>query len=128
MGKKSTSHKKKNFITIRIVDSQEIKKLNFFYRNQKKPTNILSFPYNLYLNSNNILLGDLVICSKIIKKEAKKQKKNIKGHWAHIFIHGVLHLLGYNHIKKKETKKMELLECTILKKLGFKNPYISNMI
>ncbi|WP_343152530.1 rRNA maturation RNase YbeY [Buchnera aphidicola] len=126
MGKKNT--KKKNFITIRIVDTKEIKQLNFMYRNKKKPTNILSFPYNIHLNSNNILLGDLVICSKIIKEEAKKQKKTIKEHWAHIFIHGVLHLLGFDHINKKEAKKMESLECEILNKLGFKNPYISNII
>lgn len=59
--------------------------------------------------------------------EAKKQKRNIKEHWAHIFIHGILHLLGHDHTNRQETKKMESLECKIMHKLGFKNPYISNM-
>ncbi|CAL4324261.1 Endoribonuclease YbeY [Buchnera aphidicola (Eriosoma grossulariae)] len=112
-------------ITIRIVNELEIKKLNKQYRKQNKITNILSFAYFIPYKKNQCLIGDLVICSKKIQEESIKQKKSFKSHWAHIIIHGILHLLGYNHIKKLDRVYMELIEINYLYHFGFKNPYIS---
>lgn len=110
-------------ITIRIVDIQEIKKINYRYRNQNKPTNILSFIYHKKYK-NTYLLGDLIICSQIMTEEARTQKKTIEAHWAHIIIHGILHLIGYHHNNVKQANIMEMKEINIMKKLGYKNPYI----
>ncbi len=112
-------------LTIRIVNEKEIKKLNSTYRNKLKSTNVLSFPMEL---PKGILLeipplGDIVICSEIVEEEAKNQKKNLSAHWAHMVIHGTLHLLGYDHEKNHEAEIMEKLEIRLLKKLGYKNPY-----
>ncbi len=111
-------------LTIRLVDEDEIQQLNKIYRHINKSTNILSFPFEApdYIPLN--LLGDLVICHPIIEKEARLQNKNITAHWAHIIIHGMLHLLGYDHIKDHEAEVMETIEIEILFKLGFDNPYI----
>jgi probable rRNA maturation factor len=111
-------------LTIRIVDRQEIQQLNKDYRHIDKATNILSFPFEApdFIPLN--LLGDLVICQSIIEQEAKAQNKLLIAHWAHIIIHGVLHLLGYDHIEELEAIKMEALEIEIMAKLGFDNPYI----
>ncbi len=109
-------------ITIRIVNEDESQILNYKYRGVKRPTNILSF-----LIDQNPLIGDLILCHPIIKKEARIQKKRIKDHYAHLIIHGYLHLLGYNHEKIKDASIMEEKEVKLLNKLGINNPYESNI-
>ncbi|HMI76964.1 MAG TPA: rRNA maturation RNase YbeY [Buchnera sp. (in: enterobacteria)] len=112
-----------NEITIRIVDKIEIQTLNFKYRGKNKPTNILSFSYlNTYINKTH-QLGDLIICYEILIQEAKIQKKDILSYWAHMIIHGTLHLLGYDHDNNIQRKKMEFLETDIMIKLGYSDPY-----
>jgi len=116
--------KKKNIkVLIRIVDMKEIKFLNSKFRNKNCATNILSFSYvnDKIIKSNYI--GDLVICSKIVEQESHEQNKALESHWAHITIHGILHLLGYDHTHFKKRKKMEILEAKIMTSLNYKNPY-----
>lgn len=123
-GQVLSGHKKKLEIVIRFVGIKEITKLNKKYRKKNKPTNIISFPFEPPAKIKTNLLGDLVICAPLIKKEAKMQHKTITAHLAHLVIHGVLHLLGYDHKTEKEAKMMESLEIKHLKKLGFNhNPY-----
>ena len=111
---------KNSNITIRIVDEKESESLNYKYRNQKNPTNILSF-----VLSENPVIGDIVLCHPVIKNEANYQNKKIQSHYAHLLIHGYLHLLGYSHEKKIDADKMEKKEIQVLKKYGFQNPYIN---
>ncbi len=116
--------KKQKFeVTIRVVDEPEIIELNKKYLHKKTPTNVLAFPFQAPPGIKIPILGDIVICAPIANKEAIEQKKSIKAHWAHLTIHGILHLLGYDHSTQKDAKKMEALEIKILKKLGFPNPY-----
>ncbi|MCU7938503.1 MAG: rRNA maturation RNase YbeY [gamma proteobacterium symbiont of Bathyaustriella thionipta] len=115
-------------LTIRIVDKDEIQSLNKTYRHKDKATNVLSFPYEDFpfdtpLEIQVPLLGDLVICHDIVVEEAQQQGKSIEAHWAHMVIHGVLHLKGYDHIEDDEASIMEALEVTILKKLNISDPY-----
>jgi len=112
-------------LTIRIVDKSEIQELNSRYRNKDYPTNVLSFPLEIPVEVQDAhpLIGDIVICAEIIKEEAKKQKKTEEAHWAHMVIHGALHLLGYDHQQNDEAEKMETEEIRILQSLGFANPY-----
>ena len=111
-------------IVIRIVDEKESTELNETYRLKSGPTNILSFPVEIPEEIELNLLGDLVICAPVLEKEALDQNKALQDHWAHIVIHGVLHLLGYDHIEDDEAELMETKEITILSHLGIKNPYI----
>lgn len=101
-------------LCIRIVNEEESARLNETFRHKKGPTNVLSFE----------TLGDLAICGDIVEKEAKSQHKDIEAHWAHLTVHGILHLAGYDHEKEEDAKKMEDLEIKILKKLGYGNPYL----
>jgi len=113
-------------IVVRIVDEQEIAELNACYRHKQGPTNILSFPFEMPEGIDGIelnLLGDLVICAAIVEKEAREQGKQLAHHWAHIVVHGVLHLLGYDHIDDDEAELMESREIAILKQLNINNPY-----
>lgn len=112
-------------VNIRIVDKNEITNLNASYRKKNKPTNVLSFPIEIAedIKLDPEPLGDIVICAEVIAEEAKDQHKPIKAHWAHMVVHGTLHLLGYDHIKIKEAEKMEHEEIRILSQLGFNNPY-----
>ncbi len=110
---------KETELTIRIVSETESQNLNMKYRNVNSATNVLSF-----LIDSNPLIGDLVLCHAIIKKEAKLQQKKIINHYTHLIIHGYLHLLGYEHENKIDEKKMENKEIKILKILGIKNPYL----
>jgi probable rRNA maturation factor len=110
-------------LVIRIVDEQESAELNQQYRHKQGPTNILSFPVDLPDGIELDLLGDLVICAPVLEREALQQHKALVDHWAHIIIHGVLHLLGYDHIDDAEAEQMEALEIAILSKLNIKNPY-----
>lgn len=110
-------------ITLRIVTKKESAYLNATYRHKTGPTNILSFPFAAPPGISSDLLGDLVICASLVAKEAREQDKPVRAHWAHLTIHGVLHLLGYDHIKNKDAEIMEKLEIKLLKKLGFADPY-----
>lgn len=110
-------------LTIRVVDSEESQTLNFNYRQKNKPTNVLSFPFEVPDGIELDLLGDLVICAEVVAKEANEQQKTLAAHWAHMTIHGCLHLLGFDHINDDEAEEMEALEIDILEKLGFNNPY-----
>ena len=114
-------------ITIRIVSSQESQQLNLDYRGKDKPTNVLSFPFEapemIPVEELGEFLGDLVICEKILQQEAEQQNKSLQSHWAHLIIHGVLHLLGYDHIEERQAEEMETLEIDVMKAMGFENPY-----
>jgi probable rRNA maturation factor len=111
-------------IVIRLVDDQESAELNQQYRHKQGPTNILSFPFEAPDGFDTDLLGDLVICTPLIALEAQQQNKQLFDHWAHITIHGVLHLLGYDHIDDAEAEEMEALEIKILSRLNINNPYL----
>ncbi|MDQ8038958.1 MAG: rRNA maturation RNase YbeY [Rickettsiella sp.] len=110
-------------ITLRIVNKKESIYLNETYRHKRGPTNILSFPFEPPPDVYSPLLGDLVICAELVNKEAKQQQKTRLAHWAHLIIHGCLHLIGYDHILSKEALKMETLEIQLLEELGYENPY-----
>ena len=107
-------------ITIRIVDNDESINLNNIYRKKKYPTNVLSF----LVDDEVHLIGDIVLCAPVIEKEALEQSKKIEAHYAHLIIHGALHLYGYDHENNKDADIMEAKEIKILTKLGYKNPYL----
>lgn len=110
-------------VSIYIVDEDESQELNSQYRGKEKPTNILSFPADIPEEVGVPLLGDLVICAPVIEREALEQQKSLDAHWAHILVHGSLHLLGYDHIEDDEAELMESLETNIITGLGFSAPY-----
>ena len=112
-------------VTVRIVDSEESQQLNRDYRGKDKPTNVLSFPFEMPPGIELDLLGDLVICRQVVEQEADEQQKPLMAHWAHMVVHGSLHLLGYDHIDDDEAEEMESLETEILQKMGFEDPYIA---
>jgi probable rRNA maturation factor len=112
-------------ITIRIVDIPEMTQLNSKYRKKSGATNVLSFPFHLTeeIDLDMPLLGDIVICAEVVNREAKEQQKTQEAHWAHMIIHGVFHLLGYDHETDDEAEIMEGLEIDMMHSLGFENPY-----
>lgn len=112
-------------VTIRIVDQEESQQLNCQYRNKDKPTNVLSFPFEVPEGIELNLLGDLVICRQVVEREALEQETPILAHWAHMVVHGSLHLLGYDHIEEDEAVEMETIETGIMLKMGFQDPYLS---
>ncbi|MGN1394326.1 MAG: rRNA maturation RNase YbeY [Succinivibrionaceae bacterium] len=126
-------HRENANLTIRIVDENESHELDLKYRQKDRPTNVLSFPYDypeglpeeayeeMGIDTNYI--GDLVICKSIVEKEALEQNKPLIAHWAHMIVHGSLHLLGYDHITDEEANVMESLETNIMTSLGFTDPY-----
>jgi len=131
-------------LDIQIVDNKQMQETNNEYRDINKPTNILSFPFEQpcdelakqaieygFINLDDIdafdykkFLGDLVIAPQVLEKEAKEQNKKLDNHWAHIAVHGTLHLLGYDHIEDAEAEEMELLEVKLLSILNIENPYV----
>ncbi|UYM14080.1 rRNA maturation RNase YbeY [Endozoicomonas euniceicola] len=117
------SHRDEAEISLRIVDTEEGAELNQQWRQKQGPTNVLSFPSELPAELELPLLGDLVVCAPVVEREAGEQKKSLQAHWAHMIIHGTLHLLGYDHIDDSEAEAMEALETEIVKSLGFPDPY-----
>jgi metalloprotein, YbeY family len=111
-------------MTVRIVDEAESQTLNRTYRAKDRPTNVLSFPFECPTEVSLPLLGDLVICRQVVEYEAAEQEKPLMAHWAHMVVHGSLHLLGYDHIDDTEAEEMESLETKIMQGLGFVDPYL----
>jgi probable rRNA maturation factor len=111
-------------LSIRLVDEDESAELNSQYRGKNGPTNVLSFPFDAPVEIIPRLLGDLVICVPVVEREAAEQSKASEHHWAHMVVHGCLHLLGYDHIDDDEAEEMEALEIRILQSLHIANPYI----
>ena len=114
-------------ITIRIVSLTEMTTLNKKFRYKEGATNVLSFPFEMpdHVEIEVPILGDIIICADVVNTEATEQGKTQDAHWAHMVIHGVFHLLGYDHQTDQEANVMESLEVEILQKLGFANPYLS---
>lgn len=112
-------------MTVRIVDEAESHELNLTYRGKDRPTNVLSFPFECPDEVELPLLGDLVICRQVVEREAAEQEKPLIAHWAHMVVHGCLHLLGYDHIEDDEAEEMESLETQIMQGLGFDDPYLA---
>jgi len=112
-------------LTLRFVDEAEMIKLNSTYRNLNKTTNVLAFPasYPKEIELKFPLLGDIIICPAVLLQESNTLGAQLISHWAHIVIHGTLHLLGYDHIKEEEEAIMQEIEIKLLKNLGFSNPY-----
>ncbi len=110
-------------VVVRIVDVAEMSELNQTYRHKQGPTNILSFPFEAPEGIEMDLLGDLVVCAPVVAQEAQEQGKQLEHHWAHIIVHGIFHLLGYDHIDDSEAEAMEAMEIKVLQQLNITNPY-----
>ena len=110
-------------ITVRLIDEPEMITLNQTYRGKQDATNVLSFPADLPAELELPLLGDIVICAPVVRSEASDQHKSLQAHWAHLAVHGTLHLLGYDHLDEEEAIIMEALESAILATLHFPCPY-----
>ena len=113
-------------LTIRLVENDESALLNKQYRDKQGPTNVLSFPFEAPADVPLPLLGDLIICVPLVAQEAQEQGKAVRAHWAHLVVHGVLHLRGYDHIDDNEAREMEDLERKIMAYLGFGDPYMDD--
>lgn len=114
-------------VAIRVVDIAEIARLNREYRGKNKPTNVLSFPFDPLPDVEIEHLGDLAICSAVVVAEAADQGKPTEAHWAHLVVHGVLHLCGYDHLSDADADAMEALEIRVLADLGYGNPYLESV-
>ncbi|HYK25978.1 MAG TPA: rRNA maturation RNase YbeY [Steroidobacteraceae bacterium] len=118
-------------LAVRVVGARESRRLNARYRGRDEPTNVLSFPAADHLvriapePSARPPLGDLVLCSPVVASEARRQGKSLRAHWAHLIVHGALHLIGYDHMKPLDARRMERREIAVLRRLGFANPYRS---
>lgn len=112
-------------VTLRIVTIDEMAKLNLAYRHKQGPTNVLSFPFVVPedISVDIPILGDIVICAEVVNHEANEQGKSPSAHWAHMVVHGIFHLLGYDHETDQQAQVMETLEIETLNILGFPNPY-----
>ena len=110
-------------LTIRLVGREESRTLNHTYRGKDRETNVLSFPSELPDGVDIPLLGDIVICAPLVEQEALEQAKPVEHHWAHLTLHGLLHLLGYDHVEESDAKEMEALETSLLASLGISDPY-----
>jgi len=110
-------------VSLKVVSAAESQSLNRDYRGKDKPTNVLSFPADWPEELEMPVLGDLAICAEVVEQEAAAQNKPLADHWAHLVVHGVLHLLGYDHIADDEAKRMEAREVALLAELGIADPY-----
>lgn len=110
-------------LCIRIVAEDESAMLNQKYRHKRGATNILSFPFDMHSAEQVPYLGDLVVCAPLVQREAEQQHKSVHTHWAHLTIHGVLHLMGFDHESDKDALQMERVEINLLERLGIANPY-----
>ena len=113
-------------ITLRIVDEAESAELNLTYRHIAGPTNVLSFPFEAPAPLESSLLGDVVICAPVVEMQAREQNKTSEAHWAHMVVHGTLHLLGYDHLNDDDAARMESEERRLLATLGFPDPYLES--
>jgi probable rRNA maturation factor len=120
LGRRATNRE----VSVRIVGRAESRKLNAHYRGKDYPTNVLSFPAPaMVLKEEAQPLGDLVICPPVLRVEALEQRKTLRAHWAHLVVHGALHLIGYDHEDDNDARRMERREIAVLRRLGFGNPY-----
>lgn len=110
-------------LTVRLVDEAESTQLNENFRHKQGSTNVLSFPMECVEGIGLPLLGDIAICAQVVEREATAQNKEVVAHYAHMVVHGVLHLLGYDHIESEQAEYMEKLETEILGRLGYPDPY-----
>ena len=122
---KGAKRRKATEVSVRIVDTEEGQALNLQYRGRDYATNVLSFPVELPPGVDLPLIGDLIICAPVVAREAAEQGKKPADHWAHLTIHGTLHLLGYDHIDEAEAETMEALETKVLAGLGIADPYLA---
>ena len=122
---RGAKRRKATEVSVRIVDTEEGQALNLQYRGRDYATNVLSFPVEQPPGVDLPLIGDLVICAPVVAREAAEQGKKPADHWAHLTIHGTLHLLGYDHIDDAEAETMEALETRVLAGLGIADPYIA---
>ena len=109
---------------IRVVDGREGAALNRQFRGKTTATNVLAFPYAIHPSVRRCFLGDIVICAPVVAAEAAAENKPLAAHWAHMVVHGILHLRGYDHLTEHEARLMEALEARVLRRLGFANPYL----
>lgn len=118
-------HRTPASLTIRVVTSDEMIALNHQYRKKSSVTNVLSFPCEMPNPHEDIdYLGDIAVCAEVVNQEARDQQKTIESHWAHMMIHGTLHLLGYDHVHDDDAIIMETIEIECLADLGYPNPYL----
>jgi probable rRNA maturation factor len=115
-------------LSVRVVGRAESRRLNSRYRGKDYATNVLSFPASPLLPQRSHIgdaqpLGDLVICPQVLRVEAREQNKSLRAHWAHLIVHGALHLIGYDHERRADARRMERREIAVLRQLGFTNPY-----
>jgi probable rRNA maturation factor len=111
-------------VALSVLDTDEMQRINFEFRQKNRPTNVLSFPAGESPLQGTTHIGDVILCAEVINREAIEQDKTQEAHWAHMVIHGMLHLQGYDHVDDKEAQIMESLEIVLLKSLNFKNPYL----
>lgn len=109
--------------SIRIVEEDEIAELNMRFRKKVGSTNVLAFPAEYPPGVELNFIGDIVICAPVVIKQAQEQGKSVESHWAHMMLHGILHLQGYDHIEAQDAEIMEALEVQFMTKLGYPNPY-----
>lgn len=112
-------------LAVRAVSQPEMRRLNRHFRGKDKPTNVLSFPAVAAPGVRPVPLGDVVICPAVLRREATEQGKPLEAHWAHLVVHGVLHLAGYDHEDDADARRMERREVTVLRSLGYRNPYLA---
>ncbi len=125
--KKPKSFDKKTFeVNVLLTTDSTIKKLNHDYLGKNKATNVLSFPQENQIDTG--MLGDIALAFQTLKRECREQKKTLENHCIHLVVHGVLHLFGYDHMKMKDAKSMEKLECDILASMGYPDPYQENTV
>jgi probable rRNA maturation factor len=112
-------------LAVRVVASAESRRLNAAWRGKDKPTNVLSFPVAGLALGASRPLGDLVICAAVVREEAREQGKPLPDHWAHLVVHGALHLIGYDHERDADARRMERREVAVLRQLGIADPYLA---